>query len=402
MKIFLVLGTLLAVQSALSLQDGVRFLRYVRKRRDAPLDDYAPPAAVIVPCKGVGEGFDENIRRFLTQDYERYQLILVVASEKDPAFVRLETLLKSPPSGSSAMPSLIVAGYSESRGEKVHNLLRGLAAVAPDTEVLAFADADARPGSDWLRALVAPLRDSSVTVSTGFRWYLPGVSFASQLRAAWDTSIATLLGDHDHNFAWGGSMALRAAEFKRLQVAEKYWAHTVSDDYAVTRAAREARGRIRFEPRCLLASREDSSFAEFLRWANRQIIITRVYARPLWRLGLLAHGFHCSTFLAGLALLVLPGVPLAARALIAALLAAVVVLNMAKGWLRAMVARELFPAEGATFERLNSRYSQLAPLVPWVMCFNFIVAGLTRRIEWRGTHYELRSENEVRVLRRDG
>src|SRR5439155_13015403 len=141
--------------------------------------------------------------------------------------------------------ALVAAGYSDGRGEKVNNLLRGVEAVAPQTEVLVFADADARPKADWLRSLVAPLADPGVTVSTGFRWYLPGDTFASRLRAAWDTSIATMLGDHDRsNIAWGGSMAVRAEEFRRLRVAEAYWARTASDDYAVTRAVRDAGGRI--------------------------------------------------------------------------------------------------------------------------------------------------------------
>ena len=60
----------------------------------------------------------------------------------------------------------------------------------------------------------APLANPQITVSTGFRWYLPGEGFVSRLRAAWDTSIATMMGDHDHNFAWGGSMAIRAADFR--------------------------------------------------------------------------------------------------------------------------------------------------------------------------------------------
>jgi cellulose synthase/poly-beta-1,6-N-acetylglucosamine synthase-like glycosyltransferase len=153
--------------------------------------------------------------------------------------------------------------------------------VEAPVEALVFADIDAAPSPDWLRSLVEPLADPRTTVSTGFRLYLPGRGFASQLRAAWDTSIATLLGDHDHNFAWGGSMAIRTADFRRLGIAERYWANTVSDDYAMTRAVREAGGRIEFTPRCLVASREESSFGDFLRWANRQIIITRVYSAPL-------------------------------------------------------------------------------------------------------------------------
>jgi cellulose synthase/poly-beta-1,6-N-acetylglucosamine synthase-like glycosyltransferase len=403
LKAFLVLGALLALQSIVALRDGYRFLRFVRKARREPPGSYRPFAALIIPCKGIDADFDANLRCFLAQEYPSYQVIFVVASESDPACEYLRDVLKQPfASGSAPKTALIVAGYADNRGEKVNNLLRGLSAVDSAAQVLVFADADARPARDWLRSLVAPLADSKVLVSTGFRWYLPGASFVSQLRAAWDTSIATLLGDHDHNFAWGGSMAIRAADFRRLEVADRYWANTVSDDYALTRAARDARGWIRFEPRCLVASREDSSFGEFLRWSNRQIIITRVYAPHLWRLGLAAHVLYCGTIIFGVAMLSLPGVTLPWRGLIVALLGAILTLGMAKARMRSIVAFELFPEERAVLARFGARYWQLAPLVPWVMLFNFVVAGLTRRIEWRGTHYELRSLHEVRVLRREG
>ncbi len=342
-----------------------------------------------------------NLSRFLSQDYPRFQLVFVVASEKDPAYSVLRARLKETRAGDDVKKLLVVAGTTEIRGEKVNNLIRGLVAVGPEAEVLAFADIDARLGRDWLRSLIAPLADPSVTVSSGFRWYLPGASFVSQLLAAWDTSIATYLGDHAHNFAWGGSLAIRAADIKRLRVVERYWDRTVSDDYGVTRAVRDARGRIHFEPRCLLASRENPSLREFLRWANRQIIITRVYAPHLWLLGLAAHGFFCAIFLFGLALLFLPGFTALERSATAAILVTVLFLGMAKGRIRSMVAREIFPDEREALARFGSRYWQLAPLVPWTMLVNFVTAGFTRRIEWRGVHYELRSSDEVRVLRRD-
>ncbi len=403
LKIFLVLGFLLAIQSAFSLWDGSCFLRFVRWSWRQPPGNFTPPAAVIIPCKGVDPDFDLNLSSFLRQDYRPYQVICVVASEKDPAYATLAARLNKPPStgnGSGLKSALVVAGYSEDRGEKVNNLIRGVAAADPGVEVLVFADIDARPRLDWLRSLVAPLADPSVTVSTGFRWYLPGMGFVSHLRAAWDTSIATLLGNHDRNFAWGGSMAIRTTDFKRLQVAERYWARTVSDDYALTRAVRDARGRIRFEPRCLLASREDSTFREFLHWSTRQIVITRVYAARLWWLGLVANGLNCGTFLLGLILVGLPAHSASARVGIAALLTGLLLLGMAKARLRTVVAREIFPEEGEALARYGSRYWQLAPLVPWVMLLNFVVAGVVRRIEWRGIEYELRSINEVRVLRR--
>jgi ceramide glucosyltransferase len=400
-KIFLIFAALLLVQSIASLRDGFRFLRLVRESRRRNPGEFTPSAAIIIPVKGVDADLESNLARYLGQDYPDYQVIFVVASERDPAHGWLRARFgQHQPSRSGACPALRVAGYSDERGEKVNNLLTGLSAVAAGTEVLVFADADARPSPDWLRWLIAPLADSSITVSTGFRWYLPGEGFVSRLRAAWDTSIATLLGDHDNNFAWGGSMAIRAAEFARLRVAERYWARTVSDDYALTRAVREAQGKIRFEPRCLIASREESSFGDFVSWANRQIIITRVYMPHLWWMGLAAHLLYCGTIAGGLILLALQ--PARGRLIVAGILTGILLLGLAKGRIRTVVARELFPEERQSLERHGASYWYWAPLVPWVMLFNFVVAGFTRRIEWRGTRYELPSRDDVRVLGRDG
>jgi ceramide glucosyltransferase len=400
LKIFFILAALLALQSLVSLVDGHKFLSFIQRSGQAPPGSYSPSAAVIIPCKGIDAGLEANLAGFLAQDYPAYQVVFVVADESDPAsrFVS-EHLARRAEGGPKAL--LLVAGYADDRGEKVNNLLRGVEGVEGEVEILVFADVDARPARDWLRSLVAPLADPQVTVSTGFRWYLPGSGFVSQLRAAWDTSIATLLGDHDHNFAWGGSMAIRATDFRRLGIAERYWARTVSDDYALTRAVREAHGRIRFEPRCLVASREESSLGDFLRWANRQIIITRVYAPRLWWLGLASQLLYGLTFLLGLGLLACPATAFQARAAIALALVGIIAFGMAKGHVRTIVARKLFPGDLPSPSRVAARYWQLAALVPWVMFYNFVCAAFTRRIRWRGTDYELRSRNEVRVLRRD-
>ncbi len=394
LRIFLVLAALLLIQSVAALRDGYRFLAYVRRSRRRPPGAFTPPAAVIIPIKGVDEGLDANLAGYLGQDYPRYQLIFVVAEESDPAHAFVAARVAEAAPGVEA--ALRVAGHADDCGEKVHNLRCGLQAVRPEAQVLVFADADARPERDWLRSLVEPLRDSGVTVSTGFRWYLPAAGWVSQLRAAWDTSIATLLGEHKDNFAWGGSMAVRTDDFRRLQVAERHWQGTVSDDYALRRAVRQAGGRIRFEPRCLVASRETSSFRQFLAWSNRQIILTRVYAPRLWRLGLAAHLLYGATLLWGMVLLGLETGP--ARAAVAAYLLLIWVLGAAKGRIRTVVARELFPQERAALERYGARYWQLTPLVPWVMLWNFLWAGFCRRIEWRGTRYELLAPDRLRIL----
>lgn len=401
--IFIILGILLLAQSAKSLRDGFSYLRYVRRCRARDPGDYTPPAAVIIPATGADAALEVNVAAYMAQDYPQYQLVLVVSDERDPAFNTLSTLVKeSAGQGSDGRckASLVVAGPSHAQGQKVHNLLRGLEAITPGTEVLVFADADARPGPLWLRPLIAPLSGRDVMVSTGFRWYLPGRSFVSQLRAAWDTSIATFMGEHDSSFPWGGSMAIRAEDFERLEVRERYWASTVSDDYGLGRAVHDGGGRIRFEPRCLVASRQDSTFAEFIRWTNRQIIITRVYAPRLWTLGLAAHALYSLTFIFGLFVLLNPAAGWERLAVVAGL-AAVLGLGMGKGNIRAVVAREIFPEEQGILSRYGKCYWQLTLLVPWVMLYNFVVAGWVRTMEWSGVRYRLRSDHEVEVVARE-
>lgn len=401
--IFIILGTLLLAQSAKSLRDGFRYLDYVRRCRAQAPGDYAPQAAVMIPVTGADAGLATNIAAFMAQDYPQYQLVLVVSDEKDAACGMLDGLVKeagAQGSDGGCNASLVVAGPSHAQGQKVNNLLQGLESVRLGTEVLVFADADARPGALWLRSLVAPLASPDVTVSTGFRWYLPGRNFVSQLRAAWDTSIATFMGEHDCSFPWGGSMAIRAKDFERLQVRERYWASTVSDDYGLGRAVHDGGGRIRFEPRCLVASREDSSFAEFMRWTNRQIIITRVYAPRLWVMGLAAHVLYSLTFIFGLLVLLNPAAAWERFAVFAAL-AATLGLGMGKGNIRAIVAREIFPEEREVLARYGKRYWQLTLLVPWVMLYNFVIAGWVRTIEWSGVRYRLRSDHQVEVVARE-
>jgi hypothetical protein len=95
----------------------------------------------------------------------------------------------------------------------------------------------------------------------------------------------------------------------------------------------------------------------------------------------------------------LPGATAHQRVAVAVTLLAVLFLGSGKGYIRSLVTRELFAAE------IGSRascYWQLSPLVPWIMLWNFVGAGLTRRIEWRGTEYELVSRDEVRVMKRNG
>jgi ceramide glucosyltransferase len=416
--IFWVLAICLLAQSVAVLFGTSNFLRYVRRSRSRLLNNFTPPVALLIPCKGLEPEFEANVASYLGQDYPHYQVIFTVASADDPAYEALRTCLESASKnklnkeeetiGPQATPpyagvqtALVVAGYSESIGEKIHNLLEGLKAVDARAEVLAFGDSDVRPKRDWLRSLVAPFQDPTVTVSTGVGWDLPGAGFGSQVRTAWDALNVMLLGDHEYNHVCGQSMAVRSIDFKRMGVAERYWANAVSDDDALTQAVHDAGGRIWFEPRCIVACPGKVKFGEFLRCSNRQMTKERVNWPGLWWAGAATCVFSLGTALLGLIMLALPSISARQRLLMAGTLLAILLLVISKGFMHETIAKELFPEEAPTLSRYGACYWQLSLLVPWVMLLNFLLSSVTRRIEWRGTHYELKSVNETRVIRRD-
>jgi hypothetical protein len=44
-------------------------------------------------------------------------------------------------------------------------------------------------------------------------------------------------------------------------------------------------------------------------------------------------------------------------------------------------------------------WSLMAPIVPFLFSWNFILSLVSKRIRWRGIRYELIAANQVRILR---
>ena len=93
-RIFWVLGIGLLAQNLALLFVTFKFLRYMRRSRSRPLNNFTPPVALIIPCKGLETDFESNLSSYLCQDYPHYQVIFVVASVDDPAYQALRTRLE--------------------------------------------------------------------------------------------------------------------------------------------------------------------------------------------------------------------------------------------------------------------------------------------------------------------
>lgn len=376
-----------------------------------PLAPIWPQVTVVVPCKGDDHELKKNLEAIIKQGIPAHEIIFVTAIQEDPAQpVFNELKMKY----SSQKIRCLVAGISNTCGEKVNNLLRAVENADPSSEIFVFADSDAQPAPNWLFDLVAPLclKDSAIGATTGYRWYLPERrNPAGVLRSAWNAGIATLLGPHERNFCWGGSMAIRKETFNRIQV-RKYWEHSISDDYSMAQALRDAKLRVHYVPQCLIPSRGRTSWKEVFDWSARQLIITKVYSNKFWKLAILSQSIFSMTVLLGGTLLPFEWQrlePTLSKSLVprgdfeylpvSLTLATLFLLGFFRGFFRWRSTRTILAAHRAHIDSFAWAYIFLPP---WISLFSTLVlwrSAFTNRVEWRGRVYELISPNEVRVLK---
>jgi cellulose synthase/poly-beta-1,6-N-acetylglucosamine synthase-like glycosyltransferase len=370
-----------------SLLSGIRYAAYVRRETSRAIPDFHPFVSVIAPGRGLEPGLAENLRPLLEQDYPRYEVLFVFDRADDPA-ARLVN------HGFSQIARTIIAGPATDSGQKVHNLRVATAQVDPKSEVLVFVDTDARPATDWLRKLVAPLADETLGAATGYRWFIPERGgIASRLRSVWNASVASALGsDTAKNFCWGGSTAIRRSTFNRLNVSER-WRGSISDDFTITRVLKEAKLPIHFTPLCLVASMGDCDFHELIEFTTRQIKITRVYASHLWLPLLLGSSLFTIAFFGGLILIGFH--PRSPAAYIFPLI--IFALGAAKSVIRFRAVSTVLQ----TSRRDLFAHIFLWPFASLLYLYNAIVAGFSRRLKWRGITYELKSPSEAVIISRE-
>jgi ceramide glucosyltransferase len=383
-----------------SLWDGFQWVRLIRHRLRSHAGFYTPQAAVICPCKGNEPGLDENIAALANFDYPNYEIYFSVATSLDPAVKAIEQLKSVSPHP----VHIVIAGPADDCSEKVFNLRRAVEAVPETCEVLVFADSDVRLSRGWLKKLVAPLQDNRIGATTAYRWIIPSGAmasggFASALASAWNASVATLLGRAGENFCWGGGTAIRRETFNELRVLDA-WSGAASDDFAMTKVLEDARKPIVFCAECLAPTLHPWTGKSLLEFTNRQILITRVYSTKRWAMGALAHLSYSLTLVYALAVILLsmiagdPWLQLVLIALVIPLLAAM------KGALRTVAVEELLPQWRGPLKQWSWVWMTLAPIVPFLFSWNFLVSLVSRRMLWRGIRYELVSPSTTRVLKR--
>lgn len=373
-----------------------RLYRYVDAELSLAPPAFKPRAAVILPCKGLDPGFRENVIKLLDQDYANFEVIFALASETDPAYPVLAEVCRE----NSHIPCrLVIAGINGQRAQKINNQLAALAAVSAETEIFVFVDSDVIARQDFLRYLIAPLCDSTVGVTTGYRFYIASLhNIPSLLRSLWNRMSAWEMASARHAFAWGGAMAIRKSVFEKARVAER-WDRAADDDLSLTCAVKALGLSVHFVPQCLVASEGDASVGEIIEWTNRQLILTKVYYPELWlraiaRASIMAVWLLC--LVSALWLWLWAGDNLAPFALLTGLIVLpieLLFLARARGlWRRVLCDRPDYLRESFLSCCLSLPLAHL--VLPWMTLFS----ALTNRIQWRGITYELKSPVETLII----
>jgi len=171
--VFSMLGVLAACYWFFALACVIRLAR----RPAAPSRRW-PPVTILKPLCGDDGRLDANLRTFCTQDYPVYEVILGVRDATDPAVAVAARLTRE-----FHVPRvrLVVDGRTTGANRKVANLLNMVRHARHQTLVIADADMAVTP--DYLRAVVGPLDDSAIGLTTCLYVAIPDAGLASRLGA---------------------------------------------------------------------------------------------------------------------------------------------------------------------------------------------------------------------------
>jgi ceramide glucosyltransferase len=294
-----------------------------RARAQAPsTPTFDPPVSILKPVHGVDFASYENYASFCTQDYPEYEILFAVNEESDPAVAVVKRLIADYPQQRIIL--LIGAEYFGAN-QKVNNLAR-LTREAK-YEVLALTDGDVRVGRNYLRNVVAPLRDENVGAVTSFYRSIAqnnlyaeleavGASsdfFAGVLMAAWTEGV---------KFTLGASVATTKTWVRKIGGFEAIAAF-LADDYEIGRRVTDSGGRVVLSHETVSTMYPAQSLRGFwqhqLRWAR-----TVRLCRPASYTALLfTHGLPWTIAAALLA---------PTRSLAASYLLAYLILRLAMAW----------------------------------------------------------------------
>ncbi len=140
--------------------------RYFRQPVSAPEPSFAPPVSILKPIRGLDPDARANLASFCRLDYPEYEIVFCVDPDDQAVLDVLARLRHDFP---DCRIRVLHGSGRVATNDKVAKLARLVSEAA--YEVVVISDSDVRVRPDYLRQVVAPLRDPKVGAATCF--YVP-------------------------------------------------------------------------------------------------------------------------------------------------------------------------------------------------------------------------------------
>jgi ceramide glucosyltransferase len=357
---------------------SVAALRFFGGRRGLRRD-YAPPVSILKPVRGLDREAYENYASFCRLDYPEYEILFNVADERDAAIPLIERLIREFPERSIR---LFLGAEQLGSSNKVNKLSNMVSEARYD--LLVMSDSDIRVRPDYLWAVVTPFRDSRVGAVTCLYRGLVGRSFGSIIEALGNTSdfaagvlVAWLF--RSVNFALGATMATTKQRMAEIGGFEDLADH-FTDDHELGHRIAGLGYRVEIATQPVDTVYPETSMREYFRHQLRWSLAIR-HAAPAGYLGrIFVHAIFW--MLVGIA--AAPSLAIAAG-----YLAAYLILRPLMAW--------TVGVWGLRDPLLRTNIWRL-PVHDACAFFVYVSSFFTRRVEWRGTVYNIRGKELIPVV----
>ena len=241
-----------------------------------------PSVTVIVPAGTVQQATGAALVALVQQDYPCCELLFVTETADEPVAGAISMVLQN--KHPSRPPCRhVISGPALTCSQKNHNLLAGIAAAAPQTEIFVFCDSTHIARPDWLRQLTAPLADGTADITSGYHRIVPQDTAIAGLGRSITVLIlymVQLLPGISQ--PWGGNMAIRRQVFDALKIRD-LWAKTVVDDVTLARLLNTQGSAVRIVASAELATPlTGESLGVWTSWLTRQWLYLKFICPGAW------------------------------------------------------------------------------------------------------------------------
>lgn len=362
-------------------------------------DSECPKAVICLNLRGFDPFLATVLPALLDQDYPGYDVIIVVDHRDDPAFAFVENFIRA--SNKTNIKMCLLNKPMETCSLVNSALIQTLQKNLNNYEVVAMIDADTVPHKTWLRELLAPLRDKKIGAVSGQRWYFPPSPHMGDLvRYIWN--IPAVLQMIYFRILWGGSLAIRMDVLKKCDVLD-YYEKSLVQDVPLHDVLKKHGYSIHFAPSILMINRESVNLSSLIPWIQRQLLWAILYHSSWWKI--VIHGIMVTLVPISLASLItisflLENLTTTILGIIS--LGCYGLISLFQLIFLERLVRKIIKKRGEPTEWLNPL--KIIAFIPALFLTQLVYpkallsALISRKIEWRGIHYQIDSPFKVKML----